>query len=438
MTGKVNPETLGDAMVPASVSSPTAKRAARGSRGSGGRGAGDTGRTPSSAGAALALARTASTGHHGERPRPLLPPKSREDYAINSAVFSAMALGALLLGQMPADVEQYAAVAEASLRLCGFGSREGAAEGAETGATDTENQAASVAPNEKLAVAHLLVAFSSNMAGRREYLTHIRLARECYEYRGRHNKPMPPAIGQTLRYRDIIDALGKPSTTRIPPARNAGDIDVASNMEKRVPSSSVPPPPSSPAAVEAVEVASPSSPIDGAPSIAVEGKIIGKRGAGERSGWGRAKNNGRISAWGGDGGNSSNVDGDNDGVRDAAESERAVVEAVAAAPAAGDGLHGDKANERGPAGERPGLPKAGLEAARERKRLRKADSLLMVSDIMTVLSKVPWSMKSEKVKRETSSQLSELRSLMVEEKALVEERRIARGRWVSLFCWCWC
>ena len=65
----------------------------------------------------------------------------------------------------------------------------------------------------------------------------------------------------------------------------------------------------------------------------------------------------------------------------------------------------------------------GLEAARERARLREAEPMLMVCDVMTMLSRVPWSTKGADDARRTRQQLSELKSLMAAEKALAEERR---------------
>ncbi|CAM9281664.1 unnamed protein product, partial [Hapterophycus canaliculatus] len=70
----------------------------------------------------------------------------------------------------------------------------------------------------------------------------------------------------------------------------------------------------------------------------------------------------------------------------------------------------------------------GLEAARERRRLRKADPMSMVSDIMTMLSRVPWTAHVEEAASTTKRELGELRSLMIAEKALAEERRYASGQ----------
>ncbi|CAN0233170.1 unnamed protein product [Ectocarpus sp. 4 AP-2014] len=71
----------------------------------------------------------------------------------------------------------------------------------------------------------------------------------------------------------------------------------------------------------------------------------------------------------------------------------------------------------------------GLEAARERRRLRRAEPMSMVSDIMAMLSRVSWNARAEEAAQKTKRELSELRSLMTAEKALVEERR--RVNWLD-------
>ncbi|CAN0100002.1 unnamed protein product [Ectocarpus sp. 12 AP-2014] len=71
----------------------------------------------------------------------------------------------------------------------------------------------------------------------------------------------------------------------------------------------------------------------------------------------------------------------------------------------------------------------GLKAARERRRLRRAEPMSMVSDIMAMLSQVSWTARVEEAAQKTKRELSELRSLMTAEKALVEERR--RANWLD-------
>ena len=301
---------------------------------------------------------------------------STEDlYAINSSVFSALALGALLAGQVPSHVQQYVEVAEASLRICG----------SETAAV----------PNKHVAAAHLLLAFASNVAGREEYLFHIRLTRECYEACVNRGLYTPPPICEILLYRAIIDALGKPlNASRVPSPRDSEipavtDIDsvsCASLSERVIP-----------------------VPID-------DGQIV--KGDGEtphRRGHGQGHRNGR-------------------GRRDRAQASvgNAKVSGVVVAPTTAtadsklfaialDGARDGVGNQAPP----------GLEAARERGRRRRAEPLFMVCDIMTVLSKVPWSTTEDSARR-TQEQLREIRSLVVAEKALLEERRSAkRGRQVS-------
>lgn len=100
------------------------------------------------------------------------------------------------------------------------------------------------------------------------------------------------------------------------------------------------------------------------------------------------------------------------------------------AMASADTSRGGAADEMHGKRRRP-PPPPGLEAARERRRLRRADSMCMVSDIMTMLSRVPWTAHVEEAARRTRRDLCELRSLMIAEKALLEERRFVSGAIVS-------
>lgn len=111
----------------------------------------------------------------------------------------------------------------------------------------------------------------------------------------------------------------------------------------------------------------------------------------------------------------------------------------AAAPSGGGGgamasaveSRGGAADDRHGRGRRSPAP-PGLEAARERRRLRRADAMCMVSDIMTMLSRVPWTAHVEEAARRTKRELRELRNLVVAEKALLEERRFVSAANVSV------
>lgn len=287
---------------------------------------------------------------------------SREDYAINSTIFSAMALGALLLGQLPTSVEEYASVAEASLRLLEPSGRP--------------------VVNPHVAKAHLLLALCSNVAGRPDYPARIQVARECYEKLRVRGVPTPRPIADVLAYRTIMDALGsKQTSTRIPAPRDTSG-GRAANVDASAAAA-----PTSPGYASRVPTSSRTR--DGAnavgsPEVARLSSRLCPLGTGP--GGGRS------------GDDSSQGDGN------------AMVEGRQGLPPL----------------PLPPPPRCGIEAARERSRLKVADSLSMVSDIMTVLSTVPWSMKTEDGARRCKETLLELRTLVVAEKALAEERRAAR------------
>ncbi|CAN0464391.1 unnamed protein product, partial [Ectocarpus sp. 8 AP-2014] len=101
---------------------------------------------------------------------------------------------------------------------------------------------------------------------------------------------------------------------------------------------------------------------------------------------------------------------------------------ASAAPPALSGMTEIRGGGRGRAGYPTPCP-PGLEAARERRRLRRADPMSMVSDIMAMLSRVSWTARVEEAAQKTKRELSELRSLITAEKALVEERR--RANWLD-------
>ncbi|CAM9619424.1 unnamed protein product, partial [Ectocarpus sp. 13 AM-2016] len=101
---------------------------------------------------------------------------------------------------------------------------------------------------------------------------------------------------------------------------------------------------------------------------------------------------------------------------------------ASAAPPAWSGMTEIPGGGRGRGGCPTPCP-PGLEAARERRRLRRAEPMSMVSDIMAMLSQVSWTARVEEAAQKTKRELSELRALMTAEKALVEERR--RANWLD-------
>lgn len=299
--------------------------------------------------------------------------------AINSSIFSAMSLGAMLLGQPPSHVHLYVAVAEASLRLCGI---------VETAAT--------AVPNEHVAAAALLLAFAANVSGKAEYGLHMRLARQCYEMRMRHGLLTPPPIRQSLGYRAIIDAIGKPPDSRglriSPPSPEATLPTVRPECRRS-------------------DGSNDDSTSSGSSSDSGGGSCMASPGAGEE----RESQLQRCAPVGGGGGGKARV---------AAGGAGGSIGSPDTLPGVEDG--------RGAAGRRP-PPPSGLEAARERQRLRRGDPMAMVCDIMTVLSRVPWTAHVEEAACRTKRDLCELRSLMVAEKSLLEERRFVNGPNVSVF-----
>lgn len=296
-------------------------------------------------------------------------------YSINSALFSSMALGALLVGQPPSYSQQYIAVAESSLRLCG---------------TDM-----APVPNERVANAHLLLAFATNIAGKSEYGLHIQLTRQCYDERVRRGLHTPRPILEILGYRKIIDALGAPTGKNRVPApkesdatssRGRGKIGAAATAAAAAASAATAPAPtvSLPKRTEKGTPASDDGTITVPPVTWAGGSHEGDLGACVDQAEATAT---AATAWG-----RENVARERSGKWDRRRAERAP---------------------------------AGLEAARERRRWKKADPLLMVCDIMTMLSKCPWSTKVEGGARQARGQLKELRSLVLAEKALADERRLA-------------
>lgn len=352
------------------ASPPPAKRSARGvGTGRGGRPSplSSSSRAASSAGRAEPTA---------QEPGAAAP--CRDVYSINSALFSSMALGALLLGQPPSYSQQYIAVAESSLRLCG-----------------TE-----IAPvsNERVAIAHLLLAFATNMAGKSEYGLHIQLTRQCYDERMRRGLPTPPPILEILGYRKIIDALGAPTgKNRVPAPKESnatssrGSGKIAAAAARAAPASAATAPAPAVSLPKRTENGTPASG-DGTPTVPPVTWAGGSR------------------------------EGDLGACVDQAE---ATAPAAAAAAVAGGRENVARERPRKWHGRRAERAPAGLEAARERRRWKKADPLLMVCDIMTMLSKCPWSTKVDGGPRQARGQLKELRSLVVAEKALADERRLA-------------
>lgn len=366
MTGKVDIDIISSSMS-APLTFPPAKRMARGVAAS----------SDVSEGGTSALVNTASPISRSDRsPSPSTSPSSwsQDDYAINSAIFSAMALGALMLGQQPSELEEYVAVAQASLRVCGV--------------------LTTTVPNERVAVAQLLLAFISKVAGYDEYDRYIQLARECNTRLEQRGCRSALSIRHVLNYRAIIDAMAKPSTTtRIPPPQEAGPSQtIASACSPRVhlkPDLHSPVVPPSPINVSLHSGDRPLSDVrDGSPE-GVSQSILAGDTSRERT---------------------------SDGTLGAPPPPRAC-------------LRGGSEMSSGrmdPVGSRH-CP-SGVEAARERRSRRETNPLLMVSDIMSVLSKMPWAMKSDDGSRRIKAELAELSSLLTQEKTLWEERLAALGK----------
>lgn len=388
MNGKVDAAAICTGLITSPSASPAAKRSDRGvgapgSRGvdrrnAGNAGAAQKGRKKSIVSQAEAALAGISVRGKSLLSQPLAGGPDQDGYAINSAVFSAMTLGAVLLGQLPADVDEYASVAEASLRVCGA--------------------LAVPATNLLVAQAQLLLALSSNVSGNSDYPERLALARESYAALSLRGMPTPRPIEDILKYRKIIDALGGPkSSTRIPPP----PVEAVSG---------------SPAGTGAVE--SPTSAPESLSAAISPGQDMDNN------------SNSRDKA---------NDERPNDRpVGGCLGNQRATLGGCGIGEA---GMQETGGSSTGSAERKPGWqgqadreerPKTGLEAARERSRLRVSDPLRMVSDIMQVLSKVPWSMKTEEGAREFKKQLVELRTVLVSERALLEERRVARAKMVRL------
>ena len=370
MTGKVDPTQLVEAADGGAPPPPTKKSRGGGtataaaSRQSGGGDAGQ--RVEQVTAASLAAAEVEADNQ-------------RAVNAINSSVFSAMSLGAMLLGQPPSHVHLYVAVAEASLRLCGIAT-----------------EVTMAVPSEHVAAAALLLAFAANVSGKAEYGLHIRLARQCYDARVRHGLPTPPPIRDSLGYRAIIDALGKPPDDR----------------GLRIPS------PSKEARMPALQQQPAGSDNEGGSSS----------GSSSGSGSGSSSESGGGSCMEGPGqGEGSDGRTHGGGAQEAAAPSGGGGGGMASA----DTSPGVTADERHGRGCPRPPPTPGLEAARERRRLRRADAMSMVADIMTMLSRVPWTAHVEEAARRTRQELCELRNLMTAEKALLEERRFVSGPNVS-------
>lgn len=379
MTGKVDPALLGDSCQLGlfSTQPPSAKRTARGD----GRRGGGGGSSP-----AIGRGKPMSSRRQGKRPSLPAGIPDREIYAVNSAVFSAMSVGALLLGQPPSHVHQYVAVAEASLDVC-----------------DAETM---TPPTERVAAAHLLLAFATAVAGKADYVVRMKSTRQCYEARRRRGHSTPTPIGDVLSYRAIIDALVKPAGNkifRVPSPSEA--VPDNSGMDGRLTDAGK---------CEAEEITK--------EAVVADGKSFSTSGE-------RQTANGRKSI-----GSNRDCSNQYNGRIQATGANLGEVEAEGRAVTP-EGARGENMfavsdeSWRKNGGRR--RPSAGLEAARDRSQWKRAEPLLMVSDIMTTLSKVPWSMKEEGGSRRMREDLSELRNLMVAENALVEERRFASGHYVS-------
>eukprot|EP00904_Undaria_pinnatifida_P006859 jgi/Undpi1/3302/HiC_scaffold_15.g06676.m1 len=346
MTGKVDPALVGDDSGVGSSSLPPPAKRAVGAGGGRVSGRGDG----SGRGSSGAKNRSAGRGGRTRTPSPSPPRHDAEGssatdpnpdvYAINSAMFSAMAIGALLLGQTPSHVHLYVAVAKASLRLCS----------AEMAAT----------PNERIAAAHLLLAFAAHVSGMRDYGRYIRLTRQFYHARVRRGLPTPTPISDILGYREIVDALGAPDVRGTGGTRGDGGGAI--------------------------------------PPTVRESLANNEQGGGGVAGTTASAAEGRAGV----------------GVR-----------ALLA-----EGRAGPAAKERARGRDHDRFP-PGLEAARERARLRQAEPMLMVGDIMTMLSRVPWLMNEGEEARRTRQKLTELKSLVAAEKALAEERRFASRKTTS-------
>lgn len=388
MQGRVDPRffrgtAASSSAVPSHASTPPpAKRGARAA----GTGRGKASSSSSSSSGSASPTRLAEPMAQEPRAAATTTP-CPEVYSINSALFSSMALGALLLGQPPAYSQQYIAVAESSLCLCG-------------------TEMAPV-PNERVAVAHLLLAFATNVAGKSEYDLHIQLTRQCYEERVRRGLPTPPPIAEILGYRALIDAFSSPTGKNRVPAPKEDDASTSRGSVKTTAGGVAAA--ASATAAEAPAPAMAALPTDTEDSTPASGDEVVSAPPVARAG------------------------GSSEGDASVRDNEAAAAVAAVGAVGTAKGRENTARKRWGKsAGARVERTPPGLEAARERGRWRKSDPLLMVCDILTLLSKYPWSTKIEGGTRQVKGQLTELRSLLVVEKALGDERRLAKKQKVRI------
>ena len=418
MTGKVDPALVGDDSGVGSSSLPPPAKRAVGAGGGRVSGRGDG----SGRGSSGANNRSAGRGGRTRTPSPSPPRHDAEGssatdpnpdvYAINSAMFSAMAIGALLLGQTPSHVHLYVAVAKASLRLCS----------AEMAAT----------PNERIAAAHLLLAFAAHVSGMRDYGRYIRLTRQFYHARVRRGLPTPTPISDILGYREIVDALGKPIGTggsRVPAPQQASHDRIGA-------AAAGPSPAPAPVSSGSTDITALNS--DGAAAAATTTTTAAAAAAanGTLTGAPDVRGTGGTR---GDGGGAipptvreslANNEQGGGGVAGTTASAAEGRAGVGVRALLAEGRAGPAAKERARGRDHDRFP-PGLEAARERARLRQAEPMLMVGDIMTMLSRVPWLMNEGEEARRTRQKLTELKSLVAAEKALAEERRFASRKTVG-------
>ncbi|CAM9247920.1 unnamed protein product, partial [Discosporangium mesarthrocarpum] len=147
---------------------------------------------------------------------------AKEDYALNSTLFSGMALGALLLRLPAAKVHLYIKVALTSLHFCGG------------------------LVNEQMVISHLLLSMamslSSSFDGDREASSeHMLLAKEMWEKQTRTENPHARKLdqlnlGDIIRYRVMVTGFTKEvpknSMTPVIPVHSEGGAKVASESSE--------------------------------------------------------------------------------------------------------------------------------------------------------------------------------------------------------------